>query len=601
MTMHDSEAPVCSLEHLFADHAAWQAALSALQQHLADSPATPPADAGALHHWLQQLDALQRQYGRLSTWSGVQGFVDTRAALPQQLGAQLRAPGAALGKRVAALQALLLATPEDQWVAWLAAAPALQAYHGRYRQLRAGRAHALAPEVEQALAALDSTLQLPLQLYRRIKAGDLQFDDVYDSSGQAWPFSLTQYEKRFETSADGQLRQAAFAAYNNGVQRHRHAFAAAYGGEVTRQVSLARLRGFDSTVDFLCWLQGIDSRFLASQRAMLNAGLAPLMRRFIEVKRRLLGAPSLAYHDLKAVPPQVQLRVSLAEARSAIVAASGALGADYAAVVEQAFEQRWIEHGQQPHKADSSGCASPFGPHPYVLMTWSGSARDMFLLAHELGHAVHFHWSASHQSAWNAAPLRYFIEAPSTLNELLLAEHLLRSSDARIQLAAVFELLSSYYHNFVTHHLESEFQLRVYQAADAGQLPGADMLQQLKRDVLRDFWGDQGAHIAIDDSAGLAWLRQHHYYMGLYPYTYAAGQSIATLFHQRLQSAPDAAHDWCAALRQGSAVPAEELLQQMGLDMAAPSAFSSVLAHIEHLVATFEQLAQPHFNNGAPS
>lgn len=594
-----ANVPVCALDHLFASHAAWQDGLAALQRQLAGVPITPPVHGPgpgpALLDWLRRFDRLQRAYGRLSTWTGIHGFVDTRAAQPQAAGAQLRAPGAALGQRLAALQALLLATPEATWSAWCAAAPDLAAYDGRYRLWRAGRRHALAPETEQALAALDATLQLPLQLYRRIKAGDLRFAPVHDSSGRAWPFSLTQYEKQFETSADAGLRQAAYRAYNDGVRGHRHAFATAYAGEVTRQASLARLRGFDSTVDFLCWQQGIAPGFLAAQRAVLNQGLPPLMRRFIDLKRRLAGAAGCAYHDLKAVPPQLGAPVSLADARTAVVGASRALGPDYAAVIEQAFDQGWIEHGSQPHKADSSGCASPFGPHPYVLMTWSGSARDMFLLAHELGHAVHFHWSASHQAVLNAAPLRYFIEAPSTLNELLLADHLLRSDDRRLQLAAVFELLNSYYHNFVTHHLESEFQLRVYQAVDDGRLPGADALEQIKRDVLRSFWGPA---VAIDDDAGLAWLRQHHYYMGLYPYTYAAGQSIATLFRLRLQADPDAASDWCAALRQGSALPAQDLLRQLGLDLQAPQAFASVLAHIDSLVATFEHLSLPYLNHG---
>lgn len=591
-----THAPVCNLEDLFPDHAAWEAALLSLQEKLRVEEAfVAPANGTDLLAGLQHLDRLQREQGSLSTYIGIQSFVDSRDARLQATAARLREPAALIGRRQAAINTLFVNTEENIWAKWCATASGLHAYDGRYRLLRANRQHTLSAEVEQTLAALDSSLQLPIQIYRRIKAGDLRFDDVYDKNGKAWPFSLSRHEKRFETSPDADLRASAAKVFADGVKPHRHAFAAAYGGEVSRQISLARLRGFDNTMDFLFWQQGIERRFFEAQREVFNTGLAPLMRRFIAVKRRLLDVPQLNYHDLKAYPTQIPGDVSFERARTAIIEASKALGEDYAGVIRRAFDEGWIECGQQANKADSSGCASPFGPHPYVLMTWSGSPRDMFLLAHELGHAVHFHWSAKNQAVWNATPLRYFIEAPSTMNELLLADHLLQDSDPRQRLSTVFELLNSYYHNFVTHYLESEFQVQVYRDADAGRLPGTDALQKIKLDVLRTFWGDS---VDIDDNAGLTWLRQQHYYMGLYPYTYAAGQGIASLYQQRLKKDPHAAERWCAALRQGSAVDAASLLQELDLDLRNGDAFRAVLAIIEGHVELFEQLAQPYFTNG---
>ena len=596
MTSPATSSPVCNIAHLFPDHVSWEAARLSLLDMLSDEAALfPPANGPDLLLWLQELDRLQREQGRLSTYIGIQSFVDGRDARLQTASGQLRAPAALLGRRQAEVNALLIGTEEDVWKNWSADAPGLAAYASRYQVLRSGRQHALSAEVEQTLAALESSLQLPIQIYRRIKAGDLRFENVEDSGNAIQHFSLPRYEKRFETSPDAHLRASAATVFANGVKPHRHAFAAAYAGEVSRQVNLARLRGFDNTLDFLFWQQGIDRRFFETQRAVLNDGLPQLMHRFIEIKRRLLNVPRLAYHDLKAYPQQIPGDISFEHARHAIIEASKALGEDYAQVIRRAFDEGWIEYGQQPNKADSSGCASPFDPHPYVLMTWSGSPRDMFLLAHELGHAVHFHWSATHQAVLNATPLRYFIEAPSTINELLLADHLLQDVDPRQRLSAVFELLNSYYHNFVTHHLESEFQVRVYSQADAGHLPSADSLEKIKLDVLRTFWGET---IEISGDAGLTWLRQQHYYMGLYPYTYAAGQSIASLYQQRLKLDPHAAEHWCSALRQGSAIDAASLLQELDLDLRYEDAFGSVLKIIEGHVEQFEQLARPYFTNG---
>lgn len=70
----------------------------------------------------------------------------------------------------------------------------------------------------------------------------------------------------------------------------------------------------------------------------------------------------------------------------------------------------------------------------------------------------------------NVRPSMYFVEAPSTMNELLLAQHLLATTDdKRMRRWVILQLLGTYYHNFVTHLLEGEYQRRVYALAEEGR------------------------------------------------------------------------------------------------------------------------------------
>src|SRR5699024_545993 len=73
--------------------------------------------------------------------------------------------------------------------------------------------------------------------------------------------------------------------------------------------------------------------------------------------------------------------------------------------------------------------------------------------------------------------------------------------------------------------LEAAFQREVYTLVENGQTFDGDKLTQIKMDVQKRFWGDA---VDIDENAGLTWMRQSHYYMGLYSYTYSAGLTIAT-------------------------------------------------------------------------
>ena len=150
----------------------------------------------------------------------------------------------------------------------------------------------------------------------------------------------------------------------------------------------------------------------------------------------------------------------------------------------------------------------------------------MFTLAHELGHAAHFGLANQHQRYVNTRPSMPFVEAPSIMHEMLLARHILAGSDdPRTRRSVIMQLLGTYHHNFVTHLLEAELQHRVYPAAEAGQAITATLLNRRKGEVLQEFWGDA---IEIDDGARMTWMRQPHYYMGLYPYTYSVGLVAAT-------------------------------------------------------------------------
>ncbi len=93
--------------------------------------------------------------------------------------------------------------------------------------------------------------------------------------------------------------------------------------------------------------------------------------------------------------------------------------------------------------------------------------RGCFTLAHEFGHAGHFYLANKNQRIMNIRPSMYFVEAPSTMNELLLAQHLLATTDdKRMRRWVILQLLGTYYHNFVTHLLEGEYQRRVYALAE---------------------------------------------------------------------------------------------------------------------------------------
>ena len=123
---------------------------------------------------------------------------------------------------------------------------------------------------------------------------------------------------------------------------------------------------------------------------------------------------------------------------------------------------------------------------------------------------------------------------------------------------------------------------------DAGESVNANILNQLKRSVLEDFWGDA---VDITEDAELTWMRQPHYYMGLYPYTYSAGLTISTQVSQRILKEGDTAvEEWLAVLQAGGTKSPVELAQMAGVDITTDQPLRDTIAYIGHLVDELERL-----------
>ena len=132
----------------------------------------------------------------------------------------------------------------------------------------------------------------------------------------------------------------------------------------------------------------------------------------------------------------------------------------------------------------------------------------------------------------------------------------------------LMQVLGTYHHNFVTHLLEAQLQREVYAEAEGGQPVTAALLNERKAAILSAFWGDT---VAIDEGAAMTWMRQPHYYFGLYPYTYSVGLVAATALAEKARTEGDGVFaGWLDVLRAGGTLEPLALMRQVGIDLASP-------------------------------
>lgn len=454
------------------------------------------------------------------------------------------------------------------------------------------RQHTLSPETEEALAALGEVHSSPYKIYGMTKLADMDFNSIQDEQGNELPVSFSLFESKYEFSPSVDIRRKAYSSFVSTLKRYKNTVATTYATEVKKQVTLSRLRKFESVTHMLLEPQKVPLEMYNNQLDIIYKELAPHMRRFADLKKKVLGLDQMLFCDLHApLDPEFNPAITYEEAGKLIQDSLQVLGDEYSAIIKKGFKERWVDLADNVGKSTGAFCSSPYGSHPYILITWQNTMRGCFTLAHEFGHAGHFYLANKNQRIMNVRPSMYFVEAPSTMNELLLAQHLLATTDdKRMHRWVILQLLGTYYHNFVTHLLEGEYQRRVYTLAEEGEALTATTLTEIKTNVLSTFWGNS---VEIDEGAGLTWMRQPHYYMGLYSYTYSAGLTASTAVAQMIKEEGQPAVDrWLDVLRAGGTMKPLELMKRAGVDMSKPDAIRKAVSYVGSLIDELERSYQ---------
>lgn len=452
--------------------------------------------------------------------------------------------------------------------------------------------HSLHPEAERVLSALSGTLNSPYSIYNRVKLADMDFG-TFTVDGKEYPLSFVLFENEWEYEKNHEIRRAAFRAFSNKLREYQHTIAAAYQVQVQKEKTLATLRGFDSVIDSLLFPQKVDRELYDRQIDIIMEKLAPHMRKYAKLLQKIHNIDEMTFADLKLViDPDFEPAITVEESKKYVEGALSVLGQDYLEMVKRAYNERWIDFVQNKGKSTGAFCSSPYGTHPFILISWTKRMREVFVLSHELGHAGHFYLAHQNQNISDTRPSQYFIESPSTMNEMLMANYLMKNSeDLRFKRWVLSSMISrTYYHNFVTHLLEAAYQREVYRIIDEGGSVQASKLSALKKDVLEKFWGDA---VKIIDGAELTWMRQPHYYMGLYPYTYSAGLTIATEVSRRILSeGQPALDDWKEVLKSGGTKTPVELAKMAGVDITTEKPLLNTIEHIGNIIDEIIKLTE---------
>ncbi|MBX5318188.1 oligoendopeptidase F [Staphylococcus caprae] len=543
-------------------------------------------DIETVERALKDYEDILIQLDRLYNYPELRVSVDATNEAAQKVNAKLNTMSGKIAGLLSFVDSEILDLPEDM----LNQLQQQSNYSHFIKQLKDRKPYQLSKEVEQVLATLTPTLRSPFELYGTTKSLDIDFES-FEHNGMTYPLDYATFENEYEDNPDPEFRRKSFKTFSDSIRKYQNTTAATYNMQVQQEKIEADMRGYDSVIDYLLQDQELTRDMFDRQIDVIMSDLAPVMQRYAKLIQRVHGLDKMRFEDLKiSIDPSYEPDISIEESKKYIYGALNVLGEDYVKMLESAYDNRWIDFAQNKGKDTGAYCASPYFTHSYVFISWTGKMAETFVLAHELGHAGHFTLAQKHQNLLESEASMYFVEAPSTMNEMLMANYLFNSSDdPKFKRWVIGSILSrTYYHNMVTHLLEAAYQREVYRLVDEGESLTAPVLNKIMLDVYERFFGNA---VEMTDGVELTWMRQPHYYMGLYSYTYSAGLTIGTVVSQKIKNEGQPAVDqWLETLKAGGSKSPVELAQIAGVDITTEAPLKATIKYISELVEELETL-----------
>ena len=535
---------------------------------------------------LDEYERILIEIDRLYNYPELRLSVDTANEEAQKVNAKLNTTSGKLAGLLSFVDSEILELSDDK----ISELRSRTKYPHFIKQLQDRKPYQLSADVEKVLATLTPTLRSPFELYGTTKSLDINFES-FDYEGVTYPLDYATFENEYEDHPSPEFRRKSFRAFSDALRQYQHTTAATYNMQVQQEKIEADLRGYDSVIDYLLQDQEVTKDMFDRQIDVIMSDLAPVMQKYAKIIQRVHNLDKMRFEDLKiSIDPNFEPEISIEKSKKYIYGALNVLGDDYVKMLESAYDYRWIDFAQNKGKDTGAYCASPYVTHSYVFISWTGKMAETFVLAHELGHAGHFTLAQKHQNLLESEASMYFVEAPSTMNEMLMANYLFNSSnDPRFKRWVIGSILSrTYYHNMVTHLLEAAYQREVYRRVDNGESLTAPLLNEIMLNTYKAFFGDT---VEMTDGVELTWMRQPHYYMGLYSYTYSAGLTIGTVVSQCIKNEGQPAVDrWLKTLQAGGSQSPIELAQIAGVDITTDAPLKETINYISNLVDELEVL-----------
>ena len=317
---------------------------------------------------------------------------------------------------------------------------------------------------------------------------------------------------------------------------------------------------------------------------------AKIFQRYFRMKAKHLGLSSgkLRRYDIYAPVAKSDKAFEFGEAARMVLESFSAFEPRVGELAQRVFDQDHLDSEVRKGKRGGAFCASILPEMtPYVLMNYTGNARDVATLAHELGHAIHA-MLASHHSTFTFHSSLPLAETASTFGEMMLTEKLLaEETDEAVRRDILFKQMDDAFATILRQIYFAMFERDAHEMIQKNA--STDELSAAYMENLREQFGDS---VEISDEFKWEWVSiPHIYHTPFYVYAYAFGQLLVFSLYQQYKAEGEAFKPkYLKILSAGGSEAPEKILSEAGIDIRSAQFWQGGFDVLSKMVDELEKL-----------
>jgi len=580
------------LEDIFSSDDSWEKEYDDIKELLKEAgrfKGKLSDSADQLFEALQFQSKVSERMGRLYTYAHMRYDQDTGDSHYQGFNARAESLYSVLASEFSYIVPEILDMEESRIAQFLVENKDLQLYKKALEEINLQRGHVLTAEQEALLAQASEVLGASSTTFGMLNNADLEFPVIKDEDGQDVQISHGNYI-RFLESSDRRVREESFKKVYETYGKFSNTFSSTLSGAVKKDNFYAKARNYESARQAALSANNIPESVYDNLVNTINKNLH-LLHRYVKLRKKVLGIDQLHMYDLYTpLVKDVKMDIPYEEAKQLVIDGLAPLGEEYANILKEGFENRWVDVFENKGKRSGAYSSGAYGTNPYILMNWQDNVNNLYTLAHEFGHSVHSYYTRKTQPYPYGDYSIFVAEVASTCNEALLGDYMLkRTDDKQEQLYLLNHYLEGFRGTVFRQTMFAEFEHLIHQKAQNGEALTADMLTKEYYELNKKYFGEEDIH--IDEEIGLEWSRIPHFYYNYYVYQYATGFSAAAaLSSQILEEGEPAISRYLEFLKAGSSDYPIEVLKKAGVDMTTSAPIEAACKVFEEKLAEMEQL-----------
>ena len=348
------------------------------------------------------------------------------------------------------------------------------------------------------------------------------------------------------------------------------------------------MRGFSSPIMIRNISNNVDNETAKTLLDVCKKNSKIFQKYFLQ-KAKLLGMKKLRRYDLYA-PRKSKIKEKNYSYDRSVKLVLDSLSKFSPVLSEDAsgvFKKKHVDSIIRPGKTVGAFCSTPTPTiTPYVLINFTGKSRDVFTLAHEIGHAIHS-ISASDKSILVSDASLPLAETASTFSEMLLYDKLSETVSKQEKKTMLSEKIDDFYATIGRQSFFTLFEIEAHK-----RIANSTTVDEISKTYLQNLNEQFGNSVKVSEDFGIEWsCIPHFHHAPFYCYAYAFGNLLAlSLFQRYKKEGKSFAPTYIEILSAGGSKKPEKLLRESGMDITKPRFWQDGFDYIQNQVKELSKL-----------